>query len=571
MTVQPPHRPPPFSPRAVQRLAKQIGGLAQATEGAFLRAGRSLEQAVERFDRLSAPLNALAALADAGEFSSATACAALLESRARAFADSSMIVFGRIAALSEGSDRLQGDLFAMRRVIRTMSIVALNARVTVAALAEQNAGLDVFTTAATLQVVEAGTIIGEISDTVAGMAQRIAVAHRESEALSHLLGAHLAQTLSGLRTDMTSFEAELGRSTKAGSVMMQHSQGFQRAITTAVVALQIGDTTRQRLEHVVTILTKTTETRAEDPALAHLVYALAAAQVRDAHERHAAAITTAQAALRDAGQETVEIGRLAAHAASAPKHNLKHNLQRLQEILSACGASQVRLLEVAQGLSQGLSGLLVILEQMTGVEERMGMIGLNAVIACSQLGDEALALREISLQLRELAVTSADRLRQITEGLTAMGDAAGRTSADLSEGFRTDLQDLTQAGSEVFTALARIETSIADTGGAVERERKSAERDLAMGIQALNGHSGNFLDLEKLMSSFDHWAAQLAQSLPAETTAPVMADLRQCYTMAAERLVHDSLVRAFLPHSVVPDETAEIGPPTSDSLADFFF
>lgn len=570
MTLHTPPRRPHVSARAVTRLTSQISTLARATEGAFLRAGHSLEQAVERFDRLSAPLNALSALADAGEFRSAIAGSALLERRVRAFAESSTVVFARIAALSEGSDRLQSDLFAMRRVIRTMSIVALNARVTVAALAEQNAGLDVFTTAATLQVVEAGTIIGEISDTVAGMAQRIAIAHQEAEALSNLLGAHLTQTLAGLRSDMTGFEAELERSTKAGSVMMQHSQGFQRAITTAVVALQIGDTTRQRLEHVVGILSSTAEARAEDAALSHLVFALAAAQIRDAHERHAAAITTAQAALRDAGQETVEIGRIAAHTATAPKHNLKHNLQRLQTILADCATSQVRLLDVAKGLSQGLSGLLVILEQMTGVEERMGMIGLNAVIACSQLGDEALALREISLQLRELAVTSADRLRQITEGLTAMGEAAGQTSTDLSEAFRSDLDELTQAGAEVFGALSRIEAGIADTGGVVERERKCAERDLAAGILALTTHSTAFLDLENLMPSFDLWANQFAGSPPQDGTAQVMAEQRQCYSMAAERLVHDALVTSVLPESATLDDTTS-GPPGGDALADFFF
>ena len=563
--------PKPHIPaRAVHRLTTQIGTLARATEGAFLRAGRSLEQAVERFEQLSAPLSALAALADAGEFRSAIAGSALLEQRARSFADASVVVFDRIAALSEGSDRLQGDLFAMRRVIRTMSIVALNARVTVAALAEQNAGLDVFTTAATLQVVEAGTIIGEISDTVEGMAQRIAVAHHESEALSRLLGSNLTQRLSGLRSDMASFEADLERSTKAGSAMMQHSEGFRRAITTAVVALQIGDTTRQRLEHVQGILSTTATLRDEDPAAAHLVFALAAAQIRDAHERHAAAITTAQAALRDAGQETVEIGRIAAHTASAPKHNLKQNLQRLQDILASCAASQIRLLDVAKGLSQGLTGLLVILDQMTGVEERMGMIGLNAVIACSQLGDEALALREISLQLRELAVTSADRLRQITEGLTSMGEAAGRTSKDLSEGFQTDLEDLTKGGADVFTALARIEAAIVDTGGVVERERKFAERDLTAGILALSAHSAAFLDLENVMPMLDLWSNQFSLSTPTETTAQMLAELRQCYSMAAERLVHDAVVTPFLPQDAAPEDTLPTTQ-SADALADFFF
>ncbi|SNX74890.1 hypothetical protein SAMN05878503_12730 [Cereibacter ovatus] len=552
-----------LSRSAIRRVAKQISGLACATEKAFLRAGSSLEQAIGRFDRLSIPLTNLLALVDAGEFADAAAEAARLEERALSFAANGGPLFDRIAALAARSDVLNADLAAMRQVIRTMSIVALNARVTVASLTEQNTGLDVFTTAATSQVLEASGIIGQISETVEVLGHRIQVAAAEAQSLSHLLGRNLGQTLAGLRLDMAAFEIELARTTTEGSVLVRHGDDFRRAITTAVLSLQIGDTTRQRLEHIAAFLEPSAGVLDVDPAAARIILALAAGQLRDAHERHAAAIVTARCALRDSGQETAEIGRISARIATAPRHNLKHHLQRLRELLCDCRSAQGRLVDVAEGLSEGLNNLLQILGRMTGVEERMGMIGLNAVIACVQLGDEALALREISLQLRELAATSADRLRQINEGLSDMANEAGKTTADLSGNFRIDLDQLTQAGERVFNCLSRIETGIQTTGATIERERRMAERDVAAGVSALDGHSSAFADLAGLTPELEFWSSLLSERDAGPETPQTMAGIRNGYTMAAERLVHDTILRDLLPQAV-ETEPAEMPPAADD-------
>lgn len=558
------------SANALRRVAGRISALASATERAFLRAGSSLEQAINRFERLSAPLSGLSALAEAGEFAAATDEATRLEEKAMAFAASGRPLFDRIAALAAGSDALQADLGAMRQIIRTMSIVALNARVTVASLTEQNAGLEVFTSAATSQVIEASGIIGQITDTVEGMGRRLQAAAEEAESLSHLLGRHLGPALSGLRIDMAAFEAELARTTAEGSALVKHGEEFRRAITTAVMSLQIGDTTRQRLEHVAGFLEEVAPLDAEGAMIAHLALALAAGHLRDAHERHAAAIVTARAALRDSGQETAEIGRISARIATAPRHNLKHHLQRLQAILSDCRTAQGRLVTVAEGLSEGLGNLLQILDRMSGVEDRMGMIGLNAVIACVQLGDEALALREISLQLRELAATSADRLRQITIGLSTMGDEAGATAAELAGRFRFDLDDLTLAGERVFDVLSRIETGILTTGATVERERRMAERDVAAGIAALDGHSAAFADLLAIAPALDRWSDRLEGGEAGVAAGQAMTDIRARYTMAAERLVHDAIVGRLCP-GVPVEGTDEARTQGADDLSDFLF
>ncbi|MCE6967823.1 chemotaxis protein [Cereibacter sphaeroides] len=558
------------SASALRRVASRISALACATERAFLRAGSSLEQAIDRFDRLSAPLSELSALAEAGEFAAAAAEAAELEGKATAFAAKGHPLFDRIMALAASSDTLQADLGAMRQVIRTMSIVALNARVTVASLTEQNAGLDVFTSAATSQVMEASNIIGQITDAVEGMGRGLQVAAVEAEALSHLLSRHLGPALSGLRLDMAAFEVELTRATAEGSALVRHGQDFRQAITTAVLSLQIGDTTRQRLEHVAAFLCVANTPDADDAMIAHLALALAAGQLRDAHERHAAAIFTARSALRDSGQETAEIGRISARIASAPRHNLKHHLQRLQDILSECRRAQARLVVVAEGLSEGLANLLQVLDRMSGVEERMGMIGLNAVIACVQLGDEALALREISMQLRELAATSAERLRQITVALSTMGEEAGATARELSGAFRTDLDELTLAGERVFQVLSRIETSVLTVGTTVERERRMAERDVAAGIAALDSHSAAFVDLLSIAPALDRWSGRLGSGEAGPGAAQVMAAIRSQYTMAAERLVHDAIMRDICPEAAT-EESGDTTAQTAEDICDFLF
>ncbi|MGP3695987.1 chemotaxis protein [Rhodobacter sp. NSM] len=559
----------PVSASALQRAAGRVSSLAQATEKAFLRAGSSLERAISRFDRLSAPLTQLAAVAEAGEFRQATTDAGLLEESAITFAEQSQPLFERIVALSTAAGALGSDLGSMRQVIRTMSIVALNARVTVASLPGQNSGLDVFTTAATAQVIEAGDIIGQIADAVEQMALRLDLAAGEAANLSHLLRRQLGPALAGLRLDMAAFEADLARTTADGSVLLARGDEFRRAVTTAVLSLQIGDTTRQRLEHVAAILLGAVDSDERSDAVSRVSLLLAAAHLRDAHERHAAAIVTARSALRDSAQSAAEIGRLSGRVGNAPRHNLKLHLEQLRSIIECCRTTQSRLVSAARELSEGLGNLLHVLERMSGVEERMSMIGLNAVIACVQLGDEALALREISLQLRDLAATSADRLGQITQRLSAMGDEALTAAVDLEGRFKDDLDQLTNAGDRVFTLLSQIETGILETGSTVERERRLAERDVAAGIFALDGHSASFSELVETTPALESLAD--LRSGDAETPAAALAlpAIRTAYTMAAERLVHDTLLAELgLQGSVDDAESAEV---PADDIADFLF
>lgn len=554
---------------AMRKAASRVSGLASATEKAFLRAGASLERAISRFDRLSAPLAQLAAVADAGEFAQASADAAGLEERAALFAANSGPLLERIETLSAAAETLGTDLSVMRQVIRTMSIVALNARVTVATLAGQNSSLEVFTTAATAQVMEAGDTIGQITEAVEHMARRLHLASAEAGNLSHLLRRQLGPALAGLRLDMDAFEKDLTRTTADGSILMTHGDEFRRAVTTAVLSLQIGDTTRQRLEHVADMLDGTAAQETADGALARITLALAAAHLRDAHERHAAAIVTARSALRDLGQATAEIGRISGRVGTSPRHNLKQHLQQLQAILDECRTAQTRLVSVARNLSSGLAELLPILERMSGVEERMSMIGLNAVIACVQLGDEALALREISFQLRELASTSAERLGSITRSLSAMSDEAVITAVELEGPFKQDLHDLTGAGDRVFSLLSGIEAGILQTGATVERERRLAERDVATGIAALDGHSAAFADLLTMAPALERWANRLDGDLNATATGDALERVRAGYTMAAERLVHDLLLRDL--GVTAAEEVSESTAPPADDILDVLF
>ncbi|ULB09937.1 chemotaxis protein [Cereibacter azotoformans] len=555
------------SASSLHRASHRVTVLASTTEKVFLRAGTSLELAISRFDRLSAPLSGLAAVAGSGEFSQATMAAEWLSERATVFAEISQPLLDRITSLSVAAESLGADLGSMRQLIRTMSIVALNARVTVASLSDQKAELEVFTTAATGQVSEAAEITEQIAEAVEQMGRRLEQAAGEAANLSHLLRRQLGPALLGLRQDMAAFEKELERATAAGSILMTQGDEFRRAVTAAVLSLQIGDTTRQRLEHVAIIL-RDAAGQPDAPCLARLSLALAAAHLRDAHERHAAAIVTARAALRDAGQATSDIGRISGSVGMSPRHNLKHHLQRLQIILGACRAAQARLVRVAQDLSDGLDRLLRLLECMSGVEERMSMIGLNAVIACAQLGQEALALREISLQLRELASASAERLGHVARRLSDMGSDAVATAAELEGRFHEDLDELTSTGDNVFSLLTKIESGIAETGAAVDRERCLAERDIAAGIGALDGHFASFAELHSMVPALDRWSRFFPNCPPDEMQSEALARIRSTYTMAAERLVHDTLLRD-LGLAVAEEEPGKSSGPAAADLSDF--
>ncbi|MEO8684800.1 MAG: hypothetical protein ABI414_08175, partial [Devosia sp.] len=140
----------------------------------------------------------------------------------------------------------------LRRTVKMMGIVAINARVVAAGIVGDSDDFNVFTSdIATLSESAHRTI----QDFSAAYRQLTDEVRRAAEQRAHFEAAH-ADTLSGLAGSMEQSldavarqrQASLDGSAETGRVSRQ----IGGRIAGAVMALQVGDATRQRLEHVET-------------------------------------------------------------------------------------------------------------------------------------------------------------------------------------------------------------------------------------------------------------------------------------------------------------------------------
>ncbi|WP_156790749.1 hypothetical protein [Rhodobacter ferrooxidans] len=516
-------------------------------------------------------MTGLATASDNGAFGTVIDKAKRLTHLAGQAADKTMILVNHVSELAARSRSLDTGMRDLHWVVRTMSVVALNARVNAAALGGGNAALNTFTEAATGLVSEAGTVIAEISRMMGSMRLRMAAVEAVSAELQHILGAQRLRSIGNLCGDLDQFGTALAQSNTEGSALMQHVRSEQGAVATAAMALQIGDATRQRLEHVAHFLQAAATDLDRDMAPGAQILTLAAAQIRNTKTQHLASISVARDALHRAHHETAIIGRSAMSGGGGERErlavSLQYNLGVLQNAMRQCRSTQEHFLNLSGGLSSGLASLLNLLSEVNDIQDRMDRIGMNAVIACSQLGLKGAALKEISVQLRDLAGHAARLFGEMKVGLHKMGQIADLTRDDLSGGFGEELLELATVGQTLCDDLAGIEAKVDAFEMAVHLQQGHAASEVTEGIKALAAHSNAFASLELTALALDRWASQRNTHHLSRSEA-LLATAWRTYTMQQERDLHARFFGAPEAESV---PVAEAAPKAAQELSDIFF
>ncbi|MGN6222556.1 hypothetical protein [Pseudoxanthomonas sp.] len=583
---------------ASEALASRIVGIAadlegprDAIDGAFVAVGSRLAECAEILSRLTETFETLPVDLEGPDLAEATDRLAVVGRRAGEIAVSLGAEQADLNRLVEALRGAAHPISELRRTVKMMGIVAINARVVAASVVSETEDFGVFT-----------TDIAQLSESAATTIQRFS---RTYEALTIVVG-EAATARAGFeeahRDTLSTLAAELDRdlvevteqrltSVRSSAVTGQMSRTIADKVATTVMALQVGDATRQRVEHVEAALRD----------LAALI--LSREAVEGAHAEHggggsqslAAPITVLQRLQLAGARETlvlemaagadaltqlaVDVEAVLEHArevyGSAENRSalseLHSAVRRAVTVLRDCEAEREKLDRVAGAVSETVRVLLDHVEAVQDIEYKMRLVSLNAAVKCAQLGPRGRALDVIAQQLRTLTgetVVSAHqavgRLNQAAEFSAAFTHATGAGASrvgDLEREATASLAQLESVGMRMKNALL----GLYDDGPRVADRLIQAVDSLANHGAISEALSDIELNIAGLIGPTAPDQAVADSAGEADTSrAEFLAALRKRYTMDAERRVHD----AFTGIEVASEPAvAEAG----DGLDDLFF
>jgi len=345
---------------------------------------------------------------------------------------------------------------------------------------------------------------------------------------------------------------QLAKSAGAGAGRMAEAVG------TAIVSLQAGDSTRQRLEHVCRALRIASGSEsgivpvvidAGDGAAAtgRLICGLQADQLKSAAFDFGADLGDIDRSLKNLLSGVTEVvghGRqLSGEEGDSTASFLTAVKQKLAEasaLIMACEESRMSVDDALTVVKEMLGKFRQAIANLSEAIIDIILIGMNAGLKASQLGVKGRAFVVIANELR----VTADRisggaalLKPILDSIEHSTDDLKRASAD------SDPSQMANLEPTILHAIQEIETGndkilalmIRLTGGGTQFEGlMSAAQTL---LSALNEKSSHLPAVAKDLDAVAGNSAGLAAG-DIEGAEPVFADLYAQYTMTSERDVH---------------------------------
>lgn len=543
-------------------IRRDLALLAAGLDTGFLRAGTTLATAVEMIDRMIGGLDGIVAALD-----ERTAGAAVLDMRYVAERLSALPAHqreraGRMAAVGVIAKTLNEHVLDMHKTLRVLSIYGMNIKI--AASGEDQFVCFVEGMIGKLAAGEqhlAGFIarLKELTDAVASVRQADRLLAGESAKVVPEVPARLA-------SDAVELAGHLAGVATLASAVAAIARSVQGKVAVVLGALQVGDSTRQRLEHVVSALQLVEARAARGDGAGHAavighVDRLLAAQIDAALADFTRETTAMLTSLAELGPDT---GRLLALIAEQDDGGTRAFLERLDRGITEVERVTTRLRE-AEGRSRTMVGIITetvgeLSDRLTSVQRiRLDVqdIATNTRLLCRHHGVIGKAVSVIATDVDSYTVRLGGATVSVSDAIARLGGVeASLRGENRGDGDRDMGAMLAAALAVVRHACQRSEEAAVDGG------------DNARQLIDLLDHVGDELARELSVKTMMEAASQtLAYRTPeldmtdeADAALRVLLpEIAKLYTMASERGVHASFLLpgmavAAVPSAVVDDD-----------------
>lgn len=578
------------------RLVAALEGSAREIDVTFARAGSQLGEGLSLFEGLKERLSTLSAELSGTEIADAGKSLSGLAGELRAINDGLRDETGVLQELTTHSKAASLALDRLLEHMRLITILARSARIE--AVSVQAAGRDF------------GDFTSEIVALTTQAQHTIQSCARDHDHLSALLGSALSaqrdfegrygHALSGLADNLEQTLAEVAerqrRSVSLTSDAAAHSGKIAMAAGGAIIALQSGDSIRQRLEHVIKALRLLgsldgtsgpgADFDAVERGAAGLVLrrlqaaqldesALTLAQDADAIESALALLAGDTAGLLDLVRSLYQGdggGKSERSQSGSFLADLESDLAQASDLLGKCDRARSGVDRVTSALATVLETCQQTVAALAGTVSSIVLIGMNAGLRAARIGTGGRSLVVIAQELKVAAdqvATDANhltptfaRMQEASAGLTRGGRLDAAHFAALDEAMRSSLAAMRQTGDRLGATLGQLTREGGGFSAVVADARLSFSNAGAMSDLIASGA------VELARGAADQEMPSRAD-VAERVRGLVDAHIWPNYTMVGERTIHQAVIGLLLPAQ--SGAAAPVVVQSTDSLDDFLF
>lgn len=519
-------------------IRRDLALLAAGLDTRFLKAGTSLATAVEQIDRVIGGLDGIVSALD-----EQTAGAAVADLR-RVAEDLTALPIrqtDRAAQMAEVADvarTLNDQVLEMHETLRVLSIYGMNIKIA----ASGEAQFVRFVDGMTVKLDACDLHLRGFMDRLRELATAIASVQQADRLLAAESGKVVPEVPARLAGDAEDLAAHLGGISTLARKVSAIARSVQGKIAVVLGALQVGDSTRQRLEHIVSALQLAEVSPGDgppDPIVTGHVDRLLAAQLEAAMADFTREIAAMLASLADLAPDAGGLLELIAEQGDGGTRSF---LARLDLDITDVERLTARLRD-ADGRARTMTGIISstvaeLSEGLAGVHRiRVDVqdIATNTRLLCQRHGSVGRAVSVIATEVDVYAGRLSGPTTSIAQAISRLGSIEDSARGPDEEDSRDIGETLADVLAVVRRACQRTEQVLSEGGD----DTRSLIDLLAHTRAELSGEltSSDVMEAAARTLSLRSPSTALAESAEAPLRA-LLPQIARLYTMASEREVH---------------------------------
>jgi len=569
-------------------LLEQLESARRVIELKFLGAGEVLSDAVEGIGAL---ITALDDLTGALDPSAIAATAQDLKDAAGKLTALPAHQAGRrdiVSDLDRHRAGLGASLSDMRQSLAYMRAFTMNIKITAGGIIQADAEFGIFAQEMSNRIEAGRAEVEGLHQELEALKKPIAKVATDGAALAGRCNELIPLVPNELMSSASVIQEHHNRIAAATASSAALARDIRKKVGRILAALQVGDITRQRIEHVQAGLVMIDQL---DPGLSAdqraricaLIQRLMAEQLGDTmkdFDREVSEIVASMSGLASDARALLNLRELAYGEGGDSQNGflrvLAARLEQAVALVQEIEGAEQEVLKTGHASGDAAQILAARLAAIQTMKADVQYMALNTTLKSCRIGEAGRPLSTIAVELRAHAGHLEKIANQSLQTLNKLIAAAGALIEE-----RPGQEGYTTAAQEVTAALGAAARRISEASDRTETDiLKLAERGGSV-LDLLNRSTGRFGFQEEIGEALDLVAADLANlATGAEpcgddivgVIADILGKLGAGYTMAQERTLQDEFVEAWnIKLSNQKDASDSESPPKENEIEDILF
>jgi methyl-accepting chemotaxis protein len=570
---------------------RRLETASQAIEDIFVAIGGRLETAVDILDRLGQTFDSLQLDLASENLLGATRSMGQVATRIATLATGTDGVPEALQEIMNLTVTVEQRLYEMHKAVKSVDVLAVNAKIAAAHISSAGKEFVSFADEINAALKVAAANLGEFSTELSQVISTIRTASKGQAALRQRQTDAAATVPQALSQSVATIGEHRDQAGKSATIIREKTTHVARQVGIAVMALQIGDTTRQRIEHVeyaIDVLqvmqggrARSQHQQRQQPfhlpshideagraAIIGTIGKLQADQLTDTADELDSQLQRILAVLTTLTRDAREIAGLGQRAYGASGleggtflDDLRDKVGQANDLLDGLTAAQHDADNVVQSVLTAATSLSGHMKSIQSLESDIRLMGLNTTLKSSRLGTEGRSLTVIAQELRgcsNITAAEAETIMHLLEDVTATATRlTARETAKQSDETNA-IADIMRNSVEQMNGVASSLTAALAT---LSRDSETVVALLDETLLQVTAHQAIGGTLRQSAAALAEIAALpvVGSSDVDEILEDMQAALFKSYTMSRERDIHARIFQA----SAATIDTATMPPPSA--------